>query len=60
MRESKEQKMNYQVPSDMQAKTFADSASMRAEFCNYVSVIIPRSCFTEFMKGNKKKQVLNV
>ena len=56
MRESKEQKMNCQVASNMQAKRFADSASMIAEFCSNVSFIISRSCFTEFMKGNQKNR----
>ena len=47
--------MNFQVASNSPAKKLTDSASIRAEYCDEVSDIVPRSLFTEFMKAKWKK-----
>ena len=49
-------KMNFQATSNSQAKKLTDSASARAEICDEVSDIVPRSPLTKFMDAKWKKR----
>ena len=49
-------KMNFQATSNSQAKKLTESASIRAELCDEVSDIVPRSPLTEFMEAKWKKR----